>query len=91
MMTFRAVASLAVSFADNYVMLLILALYVGIAGNSFLAGVAQNSTWYSPQHKDFVLDVFGAGSVGASVIKIIDPGIITATTGSAILGFLPDG
>ena len=91
MMTFGAVASLAVSFADNYAMLLVLAFCVGIVGNSFSAGVAWNSAWYSPQHKGFALGVFGAGNVGASVTKIIGPGIITATAGSAVLGFLPGG
>ena len=91
MMAFGAMASLAVSFADNYAMLLILAFCVGIVGNSFSAGVAWNSAWYSPQHKGFALGVFGAGNVGASVTKIIGPGIITATAGSAVLGFLPGG
>ena len=91
MMAVGAVASLAVSFANNYAMLLVLAFCVGIVGNSFSAGVAWNSAWFSPKRKGFALGVFGAGNVGASVTKIIGPGIITATAGSTVLGFLPGG
>lgn len=69
MMAVGAVASLAVSFANNYAMLLVLAFCVGIVGNSFSAGVAWNSAWFSPKRKGFALGVFGAGNVGASVTK----------------------
>ena len=91
MMAIGAVASLAVSFANNYAMLLVLAFCVGIVGNSFSSGVAWNSAWYSPERKGFALGVFGAGNVGASVTKLIGPGIIATTAGTAVLGFLPGG
>lgn len=35
--------------------------------------------------------MFGAGNVGASVTKIIGPGIIAATAGTTVLGVLPGG
>ncbi|MDO4258225.1 MAG: MFS transporter [Actinomycetaceae bacterium] len=91
MMAIGAVASLAVSFAQNYAMLLVLAFCVGIVGNSFSSGVAWNSAWFSQHRKGLALGVFGAGNVGASVTKIIGPSIIAATAGTSVLGFLPGG
>lgn len=78
-----AVASYAVSFAQNYPMLLVLAFLVGFVGNSFSVGVAWNSAWFSQDRKGFALGVFGAGNVGASVTKFIGPAIIAATAGAS--------
>ncbi len=93
MMILGAVASLGVSMApgDNYALLLVLAFCVGIVGNSFSSGIAWTSAWFSPRRKGFALGVFGAGNVGASVTKIIGPGIIAATAGTTVLGFIPGG
>lgn len=91
MMAVGAVASLAVSFADSYAMLLVLAFCVGIVGNSFSAGIAWNSAWFTQHRKGLALGIFGAGNVGASVTKIIGPTIIAATTGTVVMGFLPGG
>ena len=82
-----AVSSIAVSFAQNYAMLLVLAFLVGFVGNSFSVGVAWNSAWFTQHRKGFALGVFGAGNVGASVTKFIGPAIIAATAGSTyVLG-----
>ncbi len=87
MMVLGGFASIGVALADksSYGMLLVLAFCVGIVGNSFSAGIAWNSAWYSDQHKGFALGVFGAGNVGASVTKLIGPGIIAATAGSTYI------
>lgn len=89
MMVLGAIASIGVSLVPtgNYAMLLVLAFCVGIVGNSFSSGIAWNSAWFSDRRKGFALGVFGAGNVGASVTKLIGPGIIAATAGSTyILG-----
>ncbi|MBO1030447.1 NarK/NasA family nitrate transporter [Tessaracoccus sp. SD287] len=77
-----AAASLAVSYAQNYPMLLVLAFLVGFVGNGFSVGVSWNSAWFSQHRKGFALGLFGAGNVGASVTKFIGPAIIAATAGS---------
>jgi len=77
-----AVASVAVSFANSYPMLLLLAFFVGFVGNSFSVGIAWNSAWFSDHRKGFALGVFGAGNVGASVTKFIGPAIIAGTAGA---------
>lgn len=82
LMLIGAVVSIAVSFANSYPMLLVLAFLVGFVGNSFSVGVSWNSAWFSQERKGFALGLFGAGNVGASVTKLIGPGIIAATAGS---------
>lgn len=87
-----AVPAYLVSKADSYVMLLILAFFVGFAGNSFSSGIAWNSAWQPRQHQGFALGVFGAGNVGASVTKFIGPPLIAGTTvGATYLGIFPGG
>ena len=81
-----AVSSFAVSFANSYPVLLVLAFLVGFVGNSFSVGVSWNNAWFTDRRKGFALGLFGAGNVGASVTKFIGPAIITATAG-ATYGF----
>ena len=71
--------------------LFILAFLIGIAGNSFSAGIAWNSAWFEREHKGFALGVFGAGNLGASITKLIGPGIISATAGAVYFGGLAVG
>lgn len=77
-----AIPAYFVSFAQSYEWLLVLAFLVGFAGNLFSVGVAWDSAWFGKDRKGLALGVFGAGNVGASVTKLIGPGIIAATAGS---------
>lgn len=91
MLLAAAVPTFLVSFAQDYGILLVLAFFVGIAGNSFSAGVSWNNAWWPDARKGFALGVFGAGNVGASVTKLIGPGLIAATAGSTYLGWIVGG
>lgn len=86
-----AVFSVAVAYAHSYIQLLILAFFVGVAGNSFTAGISWNSAWASRQRQGLALGIFGAGNLGASVTKFIGPALITATAGQAYFGGLVSG
>lgn len=86
-----AVFAVAVAYAHSYVQLLILAFFVGIAGNSFTAGISWNSLWTPPERQGLALGIFGAGNLGASVTKFIGPAIITATAGQAYFGGKVEG
>ena len=77
-----AIPTALLTRVHNVTALFIVAFFIGIAGNSFSAGIAWNSAWFDREHKGFALGVFGAGNVGASVTKLIGPGIITATAGA---------
>lgn len=91
MLLLAAVPTFLVSFAHDYGVLLVLAFFVGIAGNSFSAGVSWNNAWWPAARKGFALGVFGAGNVGASVTKLIGPALIAATAGSTYLGWIVGG
>jgi NNP family nitrate/nitrite transporter-like MFS transporter len=86
-----AVFAYLVAQAQSYGMLLVLAFLVGLAGNSFSAGVAWNSAWFPRHRQGFALGVFGAGNVGASVTKFIGPVLIAATAGTTYFGFVQGG
>lgn len=76
----------------TYTWLLILAFFVGFAGNLFSVGIAWNSHWFDRSRQGFALGVFGAGNVGASATKFIGPVVIAGTVGGSYLGgMIPGG
>ncbi len=86
-----AVPTFLVSFVHDYGVLLVLAFFIGIAGNSFSAGVSWNNAWWPDERKGFALGLFGAGNVGASLTKLIGPALIAATAGATYFGWLAGG
>ncbi len=59
-----ALATWALTFANSYPMYLVAALGVGLAGGSFIIGVAYVSRWYDAGHQ---------GNIGAAVTKFVAP------------------
>ncbi len=86
-----AVPAYLVSTAQSYAALVVLAFFVGFAGNAFSSGIAWNAAWQPREHQGFALGVFGAGNVGASVTKFIGPPIIAGTAGAVYFGFIEGG
>lgn len=72
-MLLAALATWALTFADSYPMYLLAALGVGLAGGSFIIGVAYVSRWYDAGHQGTALGIFGAGNIGAAVTKFVAP------------------
>jgi NNP family nitrate/nitrite transporter-like MFS transporter len=72
------VASLAILEAGSFATLLVCAGAIGLAGNSFAAGIAWNSAWFPRHRQGVALGTFGAGNVGASVTKLFGPGLMAA-------------
>ena len=56
----------------------IAALGIGLAGGSFIIGVAYVSRWYPAGKQGTALGIFGAGNVGAAVTKFIAPFVMVA-------------
>lgn len=82
-----AAFSLALSFAQRYDTLLVLALGVGLAGVSFAVGNAWIAQWVPASRQGLALGTFGAGNAGASITKLIAPLLITLVpTGLLIPG-----
>ncbi|MDR1711534.1 MAG: MFS transporter [Propionibacteriaceae bacterium] len=83
LMLLTAVPTFGVVFADadagrGFWYLLLFAFGIGLAGNSFTIGTAWNSAWFPPGRQGLALGVFGAGNVGASVTKLVAPGLLAA-------------
>ncbi len=77
-MILAALATWALTFADTYIMYLVAALGVGLAGGSFIIGVAYVSRWYDAGRQGTALGIFGAGNIGAAVTKFVAPFVMVA-------------
>jgi len=77
-MLLTATAVWLLTFAETYPMFLLAALGVGLAGGSFIVGVAYVSRWYPKEKQGTALGIFGAGNVGAAVTKFGAPFIMVA-------------
>ncbi|MFM2355255.1 MAG: hypothetical protein RLZZ528_991 [Pseudomonadota bacterium] len=77
-MILAALATWALTYASTYPTYLLAALGVGLAGGSFIIGVAYVSRWYDKAHQGTALGIFGAGNVGAAVTKFVAPFVMVA-------------
>lgn len=66
------------TLANSYLMLLVGALGVGLAGGAFIVGVAYIAAWFEPQRQGTALGIFGAGNVGAAVTNFGAPFLLVA-------------
>ncbi|WP_100638254.1 MFS transporter [Marinobacter salexigens] len=66
------------TFATTYPMLLVGALGVGLAGGSFIVGVAYAAAWFEPARQGTALGIFGAGNVGSAVTNFGAPFLLVA-------------
>jgi NNP family nitrate/nitrite transporter-like MFS transporter len=73
-----SLSTFLLTFAHDYVGYLIAALGVGLAGGSFIVGVAYVSRWYEAGKQGTALGIFGAGNVGAAVTKFLAPFVLIA-------------
>jgi len=77
-MLLTAAAVWLLTFAESYPMFLLAALGVGLAGGSFIVGVAYVSRWYPKEKQGTALGIFGAGNIGAAVTKFGAPFVMVA-------------
>ncbi len=66
------------TYADSYEMMLLTALGVGLAGGSFVVGIAYLSKWYEKERQGTALGIYGMGNIGAAVTKFIAPFVMVA-------------
>ena len=60
-------AAFLLSYAHSYVEFLAAALFMGVAGGSFAAGVAYVARWYPRERTGTALGIFGMGTFGAAI------------------------
>jgi NNP family nitrate/nitrite transporter-like MFS transporter len=77
-MVAAAIATFLLTYAYDYPTFLLAALGVGIAGGSFAVGIAYVSKWYPKEKQGTALGIFGAGNVGAAVMKFLAPTVMVA-------------
>ena len=77
-MILTGLATWALTWADSYPTYLIAALGVGLAGGSFIIGVAYVSKWFPTEKQGTALGVFGMGNVGAALTKFVAPFLLVA-------------
>ncbi len=75
-MLVTSVAVWMLTRADSYVLFLIAALFLGLAGGSFIIGVAYVSRWFEDRHQGKALGLFGVGNVGAAVTNFAAPFLV---------------
>ncbi len=77
-MIFASIATFLLTLTETYVMTLVAALGVGLAGGSFAVGIAYVSTWYPREKQGTALGIFGVGNVGAAVTTFVAPFVLVA-------------
>ncbi len=66
------------AYADTYNMMLLTSLGVGIAGGSFVVGIAYLSKWYPKEQQGTALGIYGMGNIGAALTKFVAPFVMVA-------------
>ncbi|MFV0477132.1 MAG: nitrate/nitrite transporter [Parahaliea sp.] len=61
------------SIADSYILLLLAALGLGLAGGSFIIGVSYLTSWFEQERHGTVLGLFGTGNLGAAITSLAAP------------------
>lgn len=77
-MLITAVCTWLLSSVETYEMFLVAALGVGLAGGSFIVGIAYTSQWFEKERQGTALGIFGAGNVGAAVTNFAAPFLVIA-------------
>lgn len=63
-------------YATAYWQLLIIGLFVGLAGGSFSVGTPYVARWFTKDRQGLAMGIFGAGNAGAAVNKLVAPTIV---------------
>ncbi len=77
-MLITAVSVWLLASVQTYVVFLMAALGLGLAGGSFIIGIAYVSRWFESERQGTALGIFGAGNVGAAVTNFGAPFLMLA-------------
>lgn len=67
-----------ISYATSLWQLLVLGLFVGLAGGSFSVGTPYVARWFPRSRQGLAMGIFGAGNSGAALTKFVAPALIAA-------------
>jgi len=77
-MLITAVSVWLLASVQTYAVFLVVALGLGLAGGSFIIGIAYVSRWFDAKSQGTALGIFGAGNVGAAVTNFAAPFLVIA-------------
>ncbi|MBN9695675.1 MAG: NarK/NasA family nitrate transporter [Zoogloea sp.] len=83
------IAALAVAWKfgiHSYEQVLILGLFLGVAGASFAVALPLASRWYPPEHQGTALGIAGAGNSGTALAALFGPGLAAAFGWTNVFG-----
>src|SRR5215510_15148824 len=62
-----AIPAVGIGLSTSYPQLLLLSVFIGIAGSSFAIGVSFTSRWFTKDQQGTALGIFGMGNIGQSI------------------------
>lgn len=68
------------SFANSFVIFVLLSFGFGLAGTGFAVGIAYTSVWYPKNWQGRALGIFGAGNAGAAITTLLAPTLLNQLT-----------
>ncbi|HFQ15837.1 MAG TPA: NarK/NasA family nitrate transporter [Rhodobacteraceae bacterium] len=77
-MLVTAISVWLLASVHTYAVFLMAALGLGLAGGSFIIGIAYVSRWFEAEKQGTALGIFGAGNVGAAVTNFAAPFLVIA-------------
>ncbi|SSW67594.1 Nitrate transporter [Achromobacter veterisilvae] len=75
-MVFTVPAVWLIAYATQFWQLLVIGLFVGLAGGSFSVGTPYVARWFPPNRQGMAMGVYGAGNSGSAVNKFLAPSLI---------------
>ncbi len=73
-----AIPAIGVGLSTSYAQLLLLGLFLGMAGTTFSVDVGFTSKWFAPEKQGTALGVYGMGNIGQSVAVFGAPVLASA-------------
>lgn len=83
-MAASALSTYLLSMADSYLLTLLAALGLGLAGGGFAVGVVYVTKFFPPARQGVALGIFGMGNMGAAVTKLLAPMVMLAMGWNAV-------
>ena len=71
----------------SYEQLLLLGIFLGVAGASFAVALPLASRWYPPEHQGTALGIAGAGNSGTVLAALFAPSLAQAYGWQSVFGF----
>ncbi|RBW68668.1 MFS transporter [Bacillus taeanensis] len=75
-MLFLVLPMVGAGFANSYQMLLVWALFIGMAGTTFAIAITYVSRWYPSDKQGLVLGITGMGNIGTAIAGFAIPTIV---------------